>query len=125
MFGPGAYRPDSTEGIATLVDLPPPEIVPSNRTYTRQACPRCSHQAYRDKQFQRSCPSSMRLNTRSLPGDRHHGTTALPIGPSGRHSGPLHRDDALEAGCADARRHLRPPPVAVPTTTAGSYSRGR
>jgi hypothetical protein len=54
MFGPGAYRPDSTEGIATLVDLPPPEIVPSNRTYTRQACPRCSHQAYRDKQFQRT-----------------------------------------------------------------------
>ena len=54
MFGPGAYRPDPTEGITTIADLPPPEIVPSSRTYTRQACPRCRHQAYRDKQCQRT-----------------------------------------------------------------------
>jgi hypothetical protein len=54
MFGPGAYRPDPTEGITAIADLPPPEIVPSSRTYTRQACPRCGHQAYRDKQYQRT-----------------------------------------------------------------------
>ena len=54
MFGPGAYRPDPTEGITTIADLPPPELVPSSRTYTRQACPRCGHQAYRDKQVQRT-----------------------------------------------------------------------
>src|SRR5262249_34096457 len=54
MFGPGAYRPDPTEGITTIADLPLPEIVPSSRTYTHQACPRCGHQAYRDKQFQRT-----------------------------------------------------------------------
>src|SRR5207344_3130784 len=30
MFGPGAYRPDPTEGITAIADLPPPEIVPSN-----------------------------------------------------------------------------------------------
>src|SRR2546425_12043340 len=54
MFGPGAYRPDPTEGITAIADLPPPEIVPASRTYTRQACPRCGHQAYRDKQFQRT-----------------------------------------------------------------------
>src|SRR5262249_40617011 len=53
MFGPGAYRPDATEGITAIADLPPPEIVPYRRTYERQACPRCTHQAYRDKQFQR------------------------------------------------------------------------
>ena len=53
MFGPGAYRPDPTEGMSAIADLPPPEIVPSSRTYERQACPRCTHQAYRDKQFQR------------------------------------------------------------------------
>ena len=53
MVGPGVYRPDPTEGITALADLPPPEIVPSSRTYTRQACPRCGHQAYRDKQYQR------------------------------------------------------------------------
>src|SRR5215217_2006779 len=54
MFGPGAYRPDPTEGITAIADLPPPEIVPSRRIYPRQACPHCGHQAYRDKQFQRT-----------------------------------------------------------------------
>jgi hypothetical protein len=54
MFGPGVYRPDPTEGITAIADLPPPEIVPASRTYTRQACPRCGYQAYRDKQYQRT-----------------------------------------------------------------------
>ena len=54
MFGPGAYRPDPTEGMTAIADLPPPEIVPASRTYTRQACPRCGYQAYRDKQYQRT-----------------------------------------------------------------------
>src|SRR5882724_3614878 len=54
MFGPGAYRPDPTEGTTAIADLPPPEIVPSSRTSQRQACPRCGHQAYRDKQYQRT-----------------------------------------------------------------------
>jgi len=54
MFGPGAYRPDPTEGITAIADLPPPEMVSYSRTYTRQACPRCGSQAYRDKQFQRT-----------------------------------------------------------------------
>ena len=54
MFGPGTYRPDPTEGITAIADLPPPEIVPHSRTYERQACPCCTHQAYRDKQCQRT-----------------------------------------------------------------------
>jgi predicted nucleic-acid-binding Zn-ribbon protein len=54
MFGPGAYRPDPTEGMTAIADLPPPEIVPYRRIYTRQACPHCGHQAYRDKQCQRT-----------------------------------------------------------------------
>ena len=54
MVGPGVYRPDPTEGMTAIADLPPPEIVPSRRTSTRQACPRCGHQAYRDKQYQRT-----------------------------------------------------------------------
>jgi hypothetical protein len=41
MFGPGAYRPDPTEGMTAIADLPPPEIVPYSRTNERQACPRC------------------------------------------------------------------------------------
>ena len=54
MFGPGAYRPDPTEGITAIADLPPPEIVPYSRNDKRQPCPRCGHSAYRDKQFQRT-----------------------------------------------------------------------
>ena len=54
MFSTGAYGPDPTEGITAIADLPPPEIVPYSRTYERQACPRCTHQAYRDKQCQRT-----------------------------------------------------------------------
>ena len=36
MFGPGAYRPDPTEGITAIADLPPPEIVPYSRNDKRQ-----------------------------------------------------------------------------------------
>src|SRR5262249_44219858 len=54
MFGPGTDRADPREGIAAIADLPPPELVPSSRTYRRQACPRCGYQAYRDKQYQRT-----------------------------------------------------------------------
>ena len=54
MCGPGAYRPDPTEGITAIANLPPPEIVSSKRTSPRQACPRCGYQASRDKQYQRT-----------------------------------------------------------------------
>ena len=54
MCGPGAYRPDLSEGMTATADLPQPEIVPYHRTDKRQACPRCGHVAYRDKQSQRT-----------------------------------------------------------------------
>src|SRR3989449_8758348 len=54
MFGPGTYRPDPTEGITALAELPQPEIVPYSRNETRHPCPRCGHSAYRDKQSQRA-----------------------------------------------------------------------
>src|SRR5215470_11091197 len=54
MLGPGIYRPDPTEGITAIADLPPPEIVPYSRNDKRQPCPRCGHSAYRDKQSQRT-----------------------------------------------------------------------
>src|SRR5215471_19024782 len=49
MFGPGAYRPDPSEGITVPADLPQPEIVSYSRNNLRQPCPRCGHSAYRDK----------------------------------------------------------------------------
>jgi len=54
MFGPGEYRPDPSAGITAPADLPQPEIVPYSRNDIRQPCPRCGHQAYRDKQSQRT-----------------------------------------------------------------------
>lgn len=54
MCGPGAYRPDPSEGMVAMADLPQPEIVPASRNDTRNACPRCGHTAYRDKQSQRT-----------------------------------------------------------------------
>src|SRR5438046_4742008 len=54
MSGPGTYRPDPTEGITALAELPQPEIVPYSRNEKRQPCPRCRHSAYRDKQSQRT-----------------------------------------------------------------------
>jgi hypothetical protein len=54
MVGPGAYRPDPTEGMTAIADLPPPEIVSYSRNDKRPPCPRCGHSASRDKQFQRT-----------------------------------------------------------------------
>src|SRR5712692_9214853 len=54
VFGPGAYRPDLSEGIITIADLPQPEMVSYSRNDQRNVCPRCGHVAYRDKQSQRT-----------------------------------------------------------------------
>ena len=54
MFGPGAYRPDPSEGITATADLPQPEIVPYSRNDKQNVCPRCGHVAYRDKQAHRT-----------------------------------------------------------------------
>ena len=54
MFGPGAYRPDPTEGMTAIADLPQSELVPYSRNDKRNVCPRCGHVAYRDKQSQRT-----------------------------------------------------------------------
>src|SRR5262249_50624746 len=54
MCGPGEYRPDPSAGITAPADLPQPEIIPYSRNDLRQPCPRCGHQAYRDKQYQRT-----------------------------------------------------------------------
>lgn len=49
MFGPGEYRPDPTEGITHVEDLPPPTIIVRRRNAKRHLCPYCGHRAYRDK----------------------------------------------------------------------------
>jgi len=54
MLGPGAYRPDPTEGMTAVAGLPPPELVLYSRNDKRQPCPRCGHSASRDKQSQRT-----------------------------------------------------------------------
>jgi len=54
MFGPGVYRPDASEGMTAIANLPQPEIVPYRRNDIRQPCPRCGHVAYRDKRSHRT-----------------------------------------------------------------------
>jgi hypothetical protein len=47
-MGPGAYVPDSTEGITRVEGLPRPVVVSRSRSYRRRACPRCGRSCYRD-----------------------------------------------------------------------------
>ena len=54
MCGPGAYRPDPSEGMTATAALPQPAMVPSSRHDKRNACPRCGHVASRDKQSKRT-----------------------------------------------------------------------
>jgi 2Fe-2S iron-sulfur cluster protein len=77
---------------------------------TVNACLQCVPTLDGKALFTGSCPSSLRLNTRGLPGERHHGKTALPIGPLWPLSGPFTPGDALETSRVDARRLLRLPP---------------
>jgi hypothetical protein len=51
--GPGQYRPDPTEGITRVEDLPRPNISLRSRNYRRRPCPRCAHSSYRDRTARR------------------------------------------------------------------------
>jgi transposase-like protein len=46
--GPGEYRPDPTEGIIRVEDLPQPIVTRRSRDNRRRPCPRCGHSSYRD-----------------------------------------------------------------------------
>ena len=54
MPGPGEYRPDPSEGITRIEDLPKPKIRCQSRNYRRRPCPRCGHSAYRDRRVRRT-----------------------------------------------------------------------
>jgi hypothetical protein len=64
---------------------------------------------------ERPCTSSVRVNTRGLPGDRHKSKKASTSRSSWPPSGPLSPGDALDAGCVDTRRLLRSPLWLLPT----------
>jgi hypothetical protein len=52
--GPGEYRPDPTEGITRIIDLPPPNVSIRSRNYRRRPCPGCGHSSYRDRTARRT-----------------------------------------------------------------------
>ena len=54
MPGPGEYRPDPSQGITRIEDLPKPKIRCQSRNYRRRLCPRCGHSAYRDRRVRRT-----------------------------------------------------------------------
>ena len=47
MPGPGEYRPDPSQGITRIEDLPKPKIRCQSRNYRRRPCPRCGQSASR------------------------------------------------------------------------------
>ena len=53
MPGPGEYRPDSSQGITHIEDLPKPKIRCQSRNYRRRPCPRCGRH-YRDRRVRRT-----------------------------------------------------------------------
>ena len=54
MPGPGQYRPDPSEGITRIEDLPQPKVRCQSRNYRRRPCPRCRHSSYRDRLARRT-----------------------------------------------------------------------
>src|SRR3954467_6619491 len=54
MPGPGEYRPDTTEGIDRVEDLPKAKVRCRSRNYRRRPCPRCGHSSYRDRTARRT-----------------------------------------------------------------------
>jgi hypothetical protein len=93
------------ECLSTSWFWPTPPSSPHRPTGSRSsAIPECPSTARWDDtcygRVGRSCTSTVRINTRGLPGDRHNVKKAQTIGPSWRHSGPLNHVDALESGRA-------------------------
>ncbi len=54
MPGPGEYRPDPTEGITRIEDLPQPNLSIRSRNYRRRPCPCCGHSSSRDSRGRRT-----------------------------------------------------------------------
>ena len=54
MPGPGEYRPDPSQDITRIEDLPKPKIRCQSRNYRRRPCPRCGQSAYRDRRVRRT-----------------------------------------------------------------------
>ena len=54
MPGPGEYRPDPSQGITRIEDLPKPKVRCQSRNYRRRPCPRCGQTAYRDRRVRRT-----------------------------------------------------------------------
>jgi len=71
-----------------------------------------------------SCTCPMRINIAGSPVDRQRVKKSYKRGLSWPPSGPLTPGDALDAGRVDARRLLRPPPLAVSHHPAGSHPCG-
>ena len=54
MPSPGEYRPDPSEGITEIGDLPKTKVGCRSRNYRRRPCPHCGHSAYRDSLARRT-----------------------------------------------------------------------
>ena len=76
MPGPGEYRPDATEGITRIDDLPKPNVSLRSRNYRRRPCPRCGHSSYRDSRGRRTLPGTFfTAHAATRPQTRHRSAT--------------------------------------------------
>ena len=110
MPGPGEYRPDPTEGITRIDDLPKPNVSLRSRNYRRRPCPRCGHSSYRDRHRPPHPPRPRRPPHRPAPRPRRALLPALllqvPQVLQRRHDRPGRPRQPLHP---PGRRHRRPP----------------
>ena len=110
MPGPGEYRPDPTEGITRIEDLPKPKVSIQSRNYRRRPCPRCGHSAYRDRHGPPHPPRPGQPPHRAAPRHRRALLPALlhplPQVLQRRHDRPGRPRQPLHP---PRRRHRRPP----------------
>jgi hypothetical protein len=52
-LGPGEYRPDTTERIQRVEDLPKSQFLRLSRNYQHRRCPLCGRSAHRNRHFRR------------------------------------------------------------------------
>ena len=76
----------------------------------------------RPRSNERSCTCPLRINTAGSLTNRQKDKKVYTSGLSWPPSGPLPPGDALDAGRVDARRRLRPPPLAASHHSACSHS---
>jgi hypothetical protein len=111
--GPGEYRPDSTEGITRIDDLPRPNVSLRSRNYRRRPCPRCGHSLDLRLAATEPLPKGLQRFGPLAIADEHHRSAvqvqdhrqvAVPLGDGDLVDGEVAQ--VLELGLGEATREV-------------------